>query len=279
VKNNYISLIFTLILFLTGCTHLIFQPKKSFLFDLSKTDVVYEDVFFRSDEGIDLHGWWFTHKTHDYKGTIVFLHGNAGNVSYHMGNAYWMVERGYDVLLFDYRGYGRSQGVTDLSGMVDDVDAAIGYALSRMEIKKVLVFAQSLGASVGVYAVTKSKFRKNILAYISVSAFSNYHKITQEVLSNSWLTWLFQWPLARTVNNDFSPIENINRVSPVPLLIAHSRDDEIIAYHHSLDLFQAAQEPKLFIDLKGKHNQVLLLKSNQNTIMEKLEQISSTNIR
>lgn len=273
VKKTYITIVMAGLIIFTGCTNLIFQPRKSFLFDISKTDVVYQDVFIPLRDGVNLHGWWLSHANPDYKGTVVFLHGNAGNISFHMGNAYWMVEHGYNVLLFDYRGFGKSQGYPDLPKVVSDVDMVLAYALNRIDNKKLIVFSQSLGASIGIYAVANSLYRENILAFISISAFHDYQEIAQELLSNSWITWLFQWPLSKTVNNDYAPIKYVGSISPIPVMIAHSRDDEIIPYHHGLELFAAALKPKVFIELQGDHNHIFLNEANQHAILDGMEKL------
>ena len=187
------------------------------------------------------------------------------------------MESGFDVLLFDYRGYGESQGDPEISGVMEDIESAFGYALRRSQTQKLIVVGQSLGASLGIYAVGQSRYKKEIQAFVAVSAFSSYQEIAREVLARSWLTWLFQWPLSKTVSDQYSPIKFIADVSPVPLIVAHSPEDEIIPWHHAVELFAQAREPKALIKIRGGHNEALLITANRKLILRQLEQFLSAN--
>ena len=121
----------------TGCTNAIFQPHKKHYLDPADHDVTYEDVFFNSSNNIRLHGWWLPAEDKNAKATVLFLHGNAGNISTHIANTYWMTKRGFNVFLFDYRGYGYSGGQPDLGGIMDDILSALQYSYKRNKNQKV----------------------------------------------------------------------------------------------------------------------------------------------
>ena len=112
---------------LSGCTHLLFQPVKQQLFDPETFNIQVEEHFITSGTDIKLHGWRLPSKT-DTRGTLVFLHGNAENISSHVGSVYWLPEHGYEVFLFDYRGFGKSTDTTEISGMIRDTENMIVYA-------------------------------------------------------------------------------------------------------------------------------------------------------
>ena len=133
---------------------------------------------------------------------ILFFHGNAENISTHFANVYWLVAHGYDVYLFDYRGYGQSEGEAELDPIVDDMQMLIGHVLDDLPANnKLIVMGQSLGASLSIYSVAHRRYRDRIEALVSVAAFSDYHDIAQDALSSSWVFWLFQWPLSKTISN------------------------------------------------------------------------------
>ncbi|MDH5518011.1 MAG: alpha/beta hydrolase [Gammaproteobacteria bacterium] len=258
---------------LSACTQLIFQPHKNHAFDIEKTEVNYQNVNFLSVDGVDLHGWWLPHTDSKYRSTLVFLHGNAGNITYHLANAYWLTRYGFDVLLFDYRGFGLSGGKPEIAGLMADITAAIDYAYRRGNQKKIVVIGQSLGASMGIYALSKKMNKDKVSAFAGISGFSDYQQIARDVLSNWWLTWPLQWPLSLTVNNDYRPLDYIAQVSPVPLLIMHSQADEIIPFYHAGLLFEAAALPKTMHMMSGLHNQTFKIDENRRSLLNYLMKV------
>ena len=254
----------------SGCTSVIFQPQKKHYLDLKQFNVNYEDVYFKSEPSVQLHGWWLPKRTEKDKGSIVFLHGNAGNISSHIANAYWLTKHGFNVFLFDYRGYGYSQGEPMLPGIFSDINAALDYVYQRNSNNKVIVIGQSLGASLGVYAMSQPENRDKLKAYLMISGFSDYQEITQDLLSSWWLTWVLQWPLSKTINNDYRPLSYIADIAPVPLVLFHSRDDGIIPFYHAEKLFQQAAHPKRLVELRGSHNRLFTVDDNRLKVLEQL---------
>jgi len=262
------------ILITSGCTNFIFYPMKEHVLTPDAIGVMYEDIFIESKDNLRLHGWRLFSEG-ETKATLLFFHGNAENISTHFANVYWLVAHGYDVYLFDYRGYGQSEGVAELDPIVDDMLLLIGHVLDELPVnQKLIVMGQSLGASLSIYSVAHNPYRDRIAALVSVAAFSDYHDIAQDALSSSWLFWLFQWPLSKTISNTYSPVESVDKVAPVPLFIMHSDEDEIIDYYHAEVLYEAALEPKQLITLEGGHNATFNIDSNRQQLLNVLEAIS-----
>ncbi|MGD8583563.1 MAG: alpha/beta fold hydrolase [Gammaproteobacteria bacterium] len=261
-------------LVLSGCTHYIFYPMKEQVLTPDAIGVMYEDLLVETNDGLRLHGWKLFSET-ETTGTLLFFHGNAENISTHFANVYWLVAHGFDVYLFDYRGYGQSQGEAELDPIIDDMDLITGHVIDDLaEDQKLIVMGQSLGASLSIYSVAHSRYRDRIAALVSVAAFSDYHDIAQDALSKSWLFWLFQWPLSQTISNAYSPVESVGKVAPVPIFIMHSKDDEIIDYYHAEVLYEAALEPKQLIILEGGHNATFNLDSNRQKLLDILKSVA-----
>ncbi len=252
MKNYFVrySLYFFL-LALAGCSSLIFHPDNRHYLTPQKLNLDSEDVYFISDN-VQLHGWWLP-ATAPAKGTILFLHGNAENISTHIGSVYWLPQHGYNVFLFDYQGYGKSQGKPDLDAVHRDYAAALDYVFTRpsVETTRVFVLGQSLGGAIALVGTAESKYKDQLRAVIVEGTFGSYRELAREKLNDSWLTWLLQWPLSYTIRDDYRPLEKISRISPTPVLIIHSEDDEVIPYHHGMDLYQQAAEPKEFWSING----------------------------
>ena len=232
------------LLVLPGCSGLIFMPEKKTYVTPAMLHIKSEDVYFHSGKYV-LHGWWL-HAKKPVKGTVLFLHGNAENISTHIASVYWLPAQGYDVFLFDYRGYGQSGGKPDLPGIHQDYAAALDYLFHRPAANKtnVFVFGQSLGAAVVLVGTDTSPYKSRLRAVIVEGAFTSYREVAREMFGRFWLTWLLQWPLSFTINDDYRPIDHIARISPTPILLIHSEQDEVIPFHHALDLYAAAREPK-----------------------------------
>ncbi len=232
-------------LLVVGCTQLFFQPHRAQVYTPDQLGLTYQAVRFSADDGIKLYGWFLPAKGSPL-GTILHLHGNAENISTHFAGVAWMPARGFNVLVFDYRGYGASEGQPGLEGAQKDIDAAMRALLARGDVDKdrIVIYGQSLGGALAVYNVARSPFREHIRALVIESAFSGYVEVAREKFADHWFTWPFQWLPSLTVDDRFSPLPEIKKVSPIPLLILHGDRDATVPVHHGRQLYDAALEPK-----------------------------------
>lgn len=203
------------------------------------------DVYFMSPDGLTLHGWYFRAK--EERGSILICHGNVENLSTHVKLDLWLIDAGYNLFIFDYRGYGRSEGTPGVQGIHRDAEAALEtllFTLPRAKRDNIVVFGKSLGGAVAVYTVSNSPHKNRVKALVLDSAFSSYRRIAREKTADSVIGWPFQYPLSWLINDDFSPIKFIKRVAPVPIIIIYGKNDDIVPGHHSRMLYDAAVPPK-----------------------------------
>jgi len=261
---------------LAGCSKLIFQPTSVRYSDPARHGIALEDLYIPSTDGVVLHGWHLPAQG-QARGSALFLHGNGENISSHIGSVYWLPAYGYEVFLFDYRGYGRSTGTADLDGVMQDAQSMIAYARDHLSAghKGLTVLGHSMGGSIAIYALAQLPDRHGINALVSVDAFADYRQVTRDALSGHWLTWAFQWPLSLTISNRYRPADYIGRLSPLPVYILHSADDEIIPPEHAELLFQAAGRPRYRYYLRGGHNQILALSPNRKQLLEILDAVDA----
>lgn len=244
VRLRHAAILFFCI-FSSGCTGLFFQPMKTLLRTPADIKLNYEDIYFYSKDGTKLNGWLLPAEGKAL-GTILLLHGNAENISTHIGSVYWLPPRGFNVFLFDYRGYGRSAGDISLDGAFQDIEAAFLWLQKRPDIDatRIAILGQSLGGAMGSHVFASSGLTKNIRALILDSVFSDYQHVVREKLSSFWLTWPLQYPLSWLVTGKYSPAEAVSQYSPTPVLIIQNKDDVIVPAHHAQILFDHAHPPK-----------------------------------
>jgi len=242
------------LLILYGCTQLFFQPSRLLVISPEQLGLDYADIYFHSADGTKLHGWFFPAKTQPVKGTFIQFHGNAQNISTHFRSLVWVIEYGYHLFTFDYRGFGRSEGQVSLAGTLDDVLAAIAQArrLASSEAgKKLILYGQSLGGALVLYTAGTMNDRRDIAVVIADSAFGSYQSLAKEKLASQWLSFLVQ-PLTYVLVSDrYAPQRVLAEISPVPLLVIHGDGDEIVPIHHGQSIYDRAMAPKWFWKLEG----------------------------
>jgi fermentation-respiration switch protein FrsA (DUF1100 family) len=220
----------------------VFFPQKAFDFTPQELRITYQDVYFETEDGKRLHGWFFP--LEGESPVILFFHGNAGNISHRLDNIDRLLKKGLQVFIFDYRGYGRSEGRPSEKGIYRDGLAAYDYVVRRRGIgpSEVVLFGRSLGAAVAVEVASKRQVKSVILE----SAFTS----SKDMAKSMMLFALFSPLLPAHYNN----LEKIGRVS-VPKLIIHGQADEIVPFRMGRTLFEAANPPKYFLPLKSAgHN-------------------------
>ena len=212
----------------------------------------YKNVDFDSSDGTKLHGWLIKNKGDKAKGIVVFSHGNAGSMGYHLGFVLWLANAGYQVLTFDYRGYGKSAGKVDREGMVEDVRAAIRFASKNGSCKHepVICYGHSLGGAKLIAAVAGHKF-PDLEAVITDAAFASYREMALIVGGRL---------AASLVSDELAPVKLIPKISPIPLLMIHGRKDPVVPFSQGMKLFKAAEQPKTLFEVRdGSHGDSLVL--------------------
>lgn len=207
--------------------------------------LAYEDVFFTTGDGLRLHGWFMPAVGRaPALGTVLHIHGNAANITGHYAFVRWLPQAGCNVLTFDYRGFGRSEGKVTRDGAVRDAAAALDYLRDRNDVdaQRIVVFGQSIG---GVVAVVLTAERKtDIRAVVVDSAFTSHRDIARfHVLRNPLLAVLAWW-FPFTVPKGYDAIDCVGRIAPVPTLFMHGTEDRITPAKMSKELYAAAKDPK-----------------------------------
>lgn len=219
-------------------------PGRALVMTPAEVGIEFEDVSVATADGVTLHGWFFPGQATE---TLLFFHGNAGNISHRLDSIRQFRSLGLSVFIIDYRGYGQSGGRTTEKGMYRDAEAAWRHLTERRGIaaSDIVVFGRSLGASVASWLAGRNEPR----ALIVESSFTSVPDIAQE---------LYPWLPARWLSRLKHSTRDHIRAVQCPVLVVHSRDDEIIPFHHGESIFAAANEPRSLLEIRGGHNDAFL---------------------
>ncbi len=243
----YIALALLLAIFQS---RMIYYPTYSIDSTPRQIGLGYDDVDFVSDDGIRLNGWFIP--AENRIGVLLFCHGNAGNISHRLESIKIFHDLGLSVFIFDYRGYGLSEGDPSENGTYRDVEAAWNHLteISMIDPSEIIVFGRSLGGSIAAYIAKE----QNPGALILESAMTSVPDIAAGMYPFL--------PVRLLARFEYNTIDYIREIS-CPVLVIHSPDDEIIPYENGQKLFAAANEPKLFLELTGGHNEGFLLAAKE----------------
>jgi fermentation-respiration switch protein FrsA (DUF1100 family) len=219
----------------------------------------FEEVFFKTSDGVELHGWFFPANTNSSRAHLAVLvcHGNAGNIGHRLDTCAALLATGVNVFLFDYRGYGRSEGRPSEEGTYRDAQAAYAWLRQKgFAGPSIVAFGESLGGAV----VAELAVREPVGGLVLESTFTSVPDIGAE---------LFPWlPVRWLATIHYDTHRKLPQIH-VPVLVMHSPQDELVRIHHAKANFAAANEPKLFWDLRGDHNSPLADARNFTAGVEK----------
>ena len=228
-----------LVIVLAGCIErMFFYPDSATYTTPAQLGVRAEDVRMVTADGSRLHGW-FLPAVGNAKGTVLHLHGNAANVSNHLPLVSWLPARGYNVLMVDYRGFGRSEGKPSLDGVVDDAAAALAYLRTRPDVDatRLIMFGQSIGGATALRLLARDA--RGVRLGVIDSAFASYRGIARDATAGGPLAPITALTVGVLPGPDKDPITALKSIR-VPLIFVHGARDTIIPAVNSDKLHAAA---------------------------------------
>jgi fermentation-respiration switch protein FrsA (DUF1100 family) len=229
-----------------GCSSLLYYPTRSQYVEVKKLAFVPKEKTLTLSSGLTIHGWHFRAAEAKPKALIIFFHGNGQNRSSHFAGLYWLVGEGYDLITYDYPGYGQSGGSPSPKNTVETAVAVLRKSQLENPTLPLIVYGQSLGGAISMRALweLRNELKPNLV--IADSTVLSYQKIARKILAKSAWTWLFQ-PLAwLTLSDKWAPAERIQDLAGTPFLVIHSKTDKVIPYEFGEEIFAQASEPKQF---------------------------------
>lgn len=219
----------------------IYRPVRNVPYTPSDMDLIYEKVALKTDDGLKIAAWFVPCEKAIM--TVLFCHGNGGNMTHRLDTINILNELGLNCLIFDYRGYGDSQGKPSENGTYLDAQAAWKWLTHKKGIKaeQIIIFGRSLGGSIAANLAARIIPAGLILE----SAFTSFPAIGAK-----YYPYL---PVKLFAAFNYNTVESLKKIN-CPLLIMHSKRDEIVPYEFGPQIYEAANEPKEFVEIMGCHN-------------------------
>ena len=222
----------------------IFFPTKEI--ELTPFDVgfSYEEVYLKTADNVKLNGWFIPQA--GVSKTLLVFHGNGGNISNRLDKLVFLYQSKVNIFIIDYRGYGVSEGVPSEKGVYLDSKAAYNYLVNELKVKPIdiILYGESLGVAIAIDLAAKEK----VAALIMEGAFSSGKDMGRE---------LYPYLPRFILPNVFNSLDKIKKIN-VPQLFIHAKDDEAVPFSLAKKLYNAANEPKEFVEIKGGHNGAFL---------------------
>ncbi len=221
---------------------MLYFPEKNIGATPGSIGLDYQELTLRTKDGVDISAWYVP--VEHSKGFVLFCHGNAGNISHRLDSIQIFHNLGLGVLIFDYRGYGKSQGSPDEEGTYRDAESGWDYLVDvlHVEPERIVIFGRSLGSAVAA----EIALRKQTGILIMESGFTSVPDLGKKFFPHLPVRLISRYHY-----------ESINKVGKIklPKLFIHSPDDEIVPYEYGVRLFEMASEPKYFLKIAGGHNE------------------------
>jgi len=250
-------LISTAFIYILLATYLFFFQSKFVYF--SKQDILqtpssinldYHEIHYQTSDRIRISAWYIPVK--NPKATVLFCHGNAGNISHRLESIKIFQLLQLNTFIFDYRGYGQSEGRTTENGTYLDAVGAWNYLVEKQKISnhKIIIFGRSLGGAIAAWLAQKY----SPAALIIESSFTSIPDIASKIYPI--------FPVRMLSRFNYNTKEYLSNIR-CPLLVIHSSDDEMIPFSHGSRLFESASQPKEFLQIRGSHNEGFMLSKSQ----------------
>ncbi|MHC4644931.1 MAG: alpha/beta hydrolase [Planctomycetota bacterium] len=224
----------------------LYGPSPEISYTPADLGLDFEKVFFESADGLQLNGWFIPAENSSF--TILFCHGNAGNIAHRLDSISLFNNLGLNCFIFDYRGYGLSEGKPTEQGTYLDAQAAYRWLTEDKKLSpgNIIIFGRSLGGSVAAHLAGKVDAKSLVIE----SAFTSYVE-----MGRKFYPYL---PVRLFATFRYDTIDYLKDVA-VPVMIIHSKNDELLPFDFALALYEAANDPKELVEIFGSHNDGFVL--------------------
>lgn len=258
LKAFGLSLALVLLSGCTALTSLFFYPQTVWISTPADFKLDYQDIWLQAHDGTALHSWWIPAQGEvpDSNIMVLYLHGNAENISSHSRSVYWLARNGVSLLTLDYRGFGASEGRAMLPAVLQDVEAAAQWLRASFPNKRLVILGQSIGTALAVNFTAQAGERYQVDALVLDAPLASFGGVARFALTQGWLGWII-WPFTVLVPGQWDPIDQVTAIE-VPVLLMHSPDDKVIPYKQGKAMYRKWQQqqsvaPVCWLESRGPH--------------------------
>ncbi len=245
----YFSLLATLFF---SCSSIFYHPTPTTYYTPEQMGFKKDEIIFTVKDGTKLYSWFIHSYKKEVKGNILQLHGNGQNMTAHFLSLAWLANQGYNLYTYDYRGYWKSEGDPNPEDVHSDTVAYINMVnadcIKRNE--KLILYGQSLGGAILMRAFADLKNKENISLVVVDGGFPSYRKVAKQIAEKN-LVFPLKYLASIIISDSYSPEAYIEKISPVPMIIIHGEDDDVIPFINGKEIFRLAKDPKQFWVIKG----------------------------
>ncbi|MDF3820034.1 alpha/beta hydrolase [Leptospira sp. 96542] len=235
------------------CSSLYYYPSKNLYYSPDIFGFKYESHMIDGFEGTKLNVWRiYSPNVKNPKGVVLQFHGNGENMSSHFLSLAWLVNHGYELITYDYRGYGKSEGESEPEEIFEDSKFVLDFALKHTKNinSKLIVYGQSLGGAVAMRSIADWPKANQIQLICVDGSFTSYREVVKQTLNQNVF-----WPMGNIVSVFFhdatSPRDYIQSLPPIPIVIIHGTEDSVVFFKNGQEIFKLANEPKVFLEIRG----------------------------
>lgn len=265
-------LIFFVFTGFTGCQSIFFFPQREIIWTPENINFNYivHKLQINEEEYATL---WEVIPKSQIRGSILYFHGNAENISTHIQSVMWLVSEGYRVYGLDYRGYGQSSSDANVENAVEDINESLRFVSNRIpQNEKLFVFSQSIGAALAMHALATDLNAKRVSFFIFDSSFSSYQAIAEDKLSEIGLFYpLSNW-ISNLATDCCDPANAIKSYQSSRVIIVHVEDDQVVPFKHSKLLYETLEpHPTFWHNKIGGHTSFFTKRDNRLKLLKVLE--------
>lgn len=240
----------SMLIFLTGCNGVFYQPDSHVYGDPKSLEYKTMQKMINSSNNSLLDVISFE-SVGNSKGTVIQFHGNAQNLTAHLYSSYWLPDFGYNLVVFDYQGYGKSSGNPSRASTIEDGLSVLKYTQEIFSKQPIFILGQSLGGAIGY--VSAALTTVPICGVVIESSFGSYRSITRTKLGQYWISSWLKWPLSYLVSNELSPVDFSDKIK-IPAIFFHSKFDVIVPSSEGELFFKSHQGEKEWISIIDKQH-------------------------
>jgi uncharacterized protein len=241
------------VLFFWQCSSVFYHPESKTYFEPETFGLKKTETFLNTPDNQKIHTWLITPEQSKNRNVVIFqLHGNGENMSSHFISLAWLVNHGYELFTYDYRGYGQSTGDPSPKNVNMDTVLVFNHIVDycKKHNKKLILYGQSLGGAISVRALEDVKSKEPLRLVILEGTFSSYSMVTRTMLKPK----IFEpipWIASKIVDNSYSPEEFFKKIAPIPTLIIHEQFDPVVPFDNGKEVFRLTAQPKQFWTVKS----------------------------